>query len=231
MSFTATRRRSTACRLESAKATLSRSSARTAPARRRSSAPLPECSGRRADASSFRDTDITGWESFRVCNLGIGQVAEGRQIFPTLTVAENFDTGAMLARARGQRGRIVTATRVVPGPGGTVRASGGNAVGRRATDAGDRALPDGRRPNFVMFDEPSLGLAPAIVQHVLRTIRDLNGEGLTCVLVEQKSRSRSSSPCRPTCSKTAGSRCAGRANNCWRTTACDGPTSGCERYQ
>ena len=40
-------------------------------------------------------------------------------------------------------------------------------------------------PELVMFDEPSLGLAPAIVQHVLRTIRDLNREGLTCVLVEQ----------------------------------------------
>ncbi len=40
-------------------------------------------------------------------------------------------------------------------------------------------------PDLVMFDEPSLGLAPAIVQTVLRTIRDLNREGLTCVLVEQ----------------------------------------------
>jgi branched-chain amino acid transport system ATP-binding protein len=40
-------------------------------------------------------------------------------------------------------------------------------------------------PDLVMFDEPSLGLAPAIVQQVLRTIRDLNREGLTCVLVEQ----------------------------------------------
>jgi branched-chain amino acid transport system ATP-binding protein len=40
-------------------------------------------------------------------------------------------------------------------------------------------------PELVMFDEPSLGLAPAVVQHLLRTIRDLNREGLTCVLVEQ----------------------------------------------
>ena len=40
-------------------------------------------------------------------------------------------------------------------------------------------------PDLVMFDEPSLGLAPAVVQQVLRTIRDLNREGLTCVLVEQ----------------------------------------------
>src|SRR5262249_16348658 len=40
-------------------------------------------------------------------------------------------------------------------------------------------------PELVMFDEPSLGLAPSVVQHLLRTIRDLNREGLTCVLVEQ----------------------------------------------
>src|SRR3974390_911747 len=52
---------------------------------------------------SFRATDITGWESHRIFNLGIVQVAEGRQIFPTLSVAENLEVGAMLSRARGQR--------------------------------------------------------------------------------------------------------------------------------
>ena len=52
----------------------------------------------------FRGTDIAGWPSHRVCNLGIGQVAEGRQVFPTLSVAENLEMGAMLPRARaGQR--------------------------------------------------------------------------------------------------------------------------------
>src|SRR5438309_11551297 len=52
---------------------------------------------------SFRGIDITGWESHRICNLGIGQVAEGRQIFPTLSVAENLEVGAMLSRARKRR--------------------------------------------------------------------------------------------------------------------------------
>src|ERR1700747_2275315 len=51
----------------------------------------------------FGEADIAGWPSHRVCNLGIGQVAEGRQIFPTLTVAENLDMGAMLPRARARR--------------------------------------------------------------------------------------------------------------------------------
>ncbi len=51
-------------------------------------------------AIRYRGSDIAGWPSHRVCNLGIGQVAEGRQVFPTLTVAENLDTGAMLPRAK-----------------------------------------------------------------------------------------------------------------------------------
>src|SRR5262245_7023271 len=51
----------------------------------------------------YRGTDITGWPSHRVCDLGIGQVAEGRQVFPTLTVAENLAMGAMLPRARAGR--------------------------------------------------------------------------------------------------------------------------------
>src|SRR5438046_9237701 len=51
----------------------------------------------------YRGSDIAGWPSYRVCNLGIGQVAEGRQVFPTLTVLENLDMGAMLPRARAAR--------------------------------------------------------------------------------------------------------------------------------
>ena len=134
---------------------------------------------------SFRDTDITGWESYRVCNLGIGQVAEGRQVFPTLSVAENLDVGAMLPRARGAQtanlqrvfGLFPVLAERLAQPAGTL--SGGEqqmlAIGRCLMGA----------PELVMFDEPSLGLAPTVVQQLLRTIRDLNGEGLTCVLVEQ----------------------------------------------
>ena len=133
----------------------------------------------------FNDVDIAGWPSHRVCNLGIGQVAEGRQIFPTLTVGENLDMGAMLPRARGKRAvqldRVFTLFPILKErlrqTAGTL--SGGEqqmlAIGRCLMGA----------PDLVMFDEPSLGLAPAIVQDVLRTIRELNREGLTCVLVEQ----------------------------------------------
>ena len=57
----------------------------------------------------YRGTDIAGWPSYRVCNLGIGQVAEGRQVFPTLTVAENLEIGAMLPRARAGRAKTTSA--------------------------------------------------------------------------------------------------------------------------
>ncbi len=133
----------------------------------------------------FRGTDIAGWPSHRVCNLGIGQVAEGRQVFPTLSVLENLDMGAMLPRARGGRARTLERVfALFP----VLRERGGQAAGT-LSGGEQQMLAIGRclmgAPDLVMFDEPSLGLAPAIVQTVLRTIRDLNREGLTCVLVEQ----------------------------------------------
>src|SRR4051812_3374424 len=48
----------------------------------------------------FKDSRISGLESYRICDLGIGQVAEGRQVFPSLTVLENLEMGALIPRAR-----------------------------------------------------------------------------------------------------------------------------------
>ena len=134
---------------------------------------------------AFRDTEIGGWESHRVCNLGIGQVAEGRQVFPTLSVAENLDMGAMLPRARAARAKnLERVFALFPMLAERLRQAAGTLSGGE-----QQMLAIGRclmgAPELVMFDEPSLGLAPAIVQRLLRTIRDLNREGLTCVLVEQ----------------------------------------------
>jgi branched-chain amino acid transport system ATP-binding protein len=133
----------------------------------------------------YRGVDISGWPSHRVCNLGIGQVAEGRQIFPTLSVDDNLDLGALLPRARADRlknrERVLQLFPVLAQrasqPAGTL--SGGEqqmlAIGRCLMGA----------PQFIMFDEPSLGLAPALVRDVLATIGELNRDGLTCLLVEQ----------------------------------------------
>jgi len=55
----------------------------------------------------YKGTDIAGWPSHKVCNLGVGQVAEGRQVFPTLSVGENLATCSMLPRARACRDRML----------------------------------------------------------------------------------------------------------------------------
>jgi branched-chain amino acid transport system ATP-binding protein len=133
----------------------------------------------------FRETDITGWPSYRICNLGIGQVAEGRQLFPTLTVAENLQMGAMVPRAHAHRARnYERALTLFPILKERARQAAGTlSGGEQQMLAIARCLMGA--PDLVMFDEPSLGLAPAIVHDVLKTIRELNREGLTCVLVEQ----------------------------------------------
>ena len=134
---------------------------------------------------AFRGIDIGGWESHRVCNLGIGQVAEGRQVFATLSVAENLEIGAMLPRARAGRAKnLERVFALFP-----LLAERSNQAAGTLSGGEQQMLAIGRclmgAPELVMFDEPSLGLAPAVVQQLLRTIRDLNREGLTCVLVEQ----------------------------------------------
>jgi branched-chain amino acid transport system ATP-binding protein len=133
----------------------------------------------------FRGTDIAGWPSHRVCDLGIGQVAEGRQIFPSLTVEENLEMGAMVPRAHARRQR--NRERVLalfPLLAERARQAAGTLSGGE-----QQMLAIGRclmgAPELVMFDEPSLGLAPTIVHDMLQAIRALNREGLTCVLVEQ----------------------------------------------
>jgi branched-chain amino acid transport system ATP-binding protein len=133
----------------------------------------------------LRGTEIGGLPSHRVCNLGIGQVAEGRQIFARLSVEENLEVGAMLPRARALRARNRERVfALFPKLAERKRQSAGTLSGGE-----QRMLAIGRclmgAPELVMFDEPSLGLAPNIVHDVLRTIRELNIEGLTCVLVEQ----------------------------------------------
>jgi branched-chain amino acid transport system ATP-binding protein len=139
----------------------------------------------RRGSIAFAGRDITSLDSHRICNLGIGQVAEGRQVFPTLTVLENLEVGAMLPRARADAKRTLD----------EVFAMFPRLAERRDQLAGtlsggeQQMLAIGRclmgAPELVMFDEPSLGLAPVVVQEVLHTIRVLNKRGITIVLVEQ----------------------------------------------
>jgi branched-chain amino acid transport system ATP-binding protein len=133
----------------------------------------------------YRGKDISGWPSHRVCNLGVGQVAEGRQVFPNLTVAENLLMGSLLPRAKPERAHnLERVFELFPTLAERKRQAAGTLSGGE-----QQMLAIGRclmgAPELVMFDEPSLGLAPTVVQTVLKTIRDLNRTGLTCILVEQ----------------------------------------------
>ncbi len=139
----------------------------------------------RAGRIRFKGQDIAGLPSFKVCNLGIGQVAEGRQVFPSLTVQENLEMGALLPRARDKLAeQMAKAYEFFP-----------RLKERRDQYAGtlsggeQQMLAIGRclmgQPELIMFDEPSLGLAPALVQELFRVIRALNERGHPIILVEQ----------------------------------------------
>ena len=133
----------------------------------------------------FNGIDITGLESSDTCELGIGQVAEGRQIFPTLTIDENLQLGSALKRS--SRDYAVNLERVFdlfP-----------RLVERRHQKAGtlsggeQQMLAIGRclmsNPIFIMFDEPSLGLSPLMVELVFSAILELKRSGMTILLIEQ----------------------------------------------
>jgi branched-chain amino acid transport system ATP-binding protein len=133
----------------------------------------------------FKEKVISGRESHEICDLGIGQVAEGRQVFPSLTVLENLQMGAMLPRARAMAARnLEDVFSLFPRLSERRTQSAGTMSGGE-----QQMLAIGRclmgAPELIMFDEPSLGLAPLVVQEVLHTIRVLNQRGLTILLVEQ----------------------------------------------
>ncbi len=139
----------------------------------------------RSGRISFKDKSIEKLDPHHVCNLGIGQVAEGRQVFPTLTVKENLEMGALLPRARaGAKAKIEEIYAMFP----RLAERNGQAAGT-LSGGEQQMLAIGRclmgNPELIMFDEPSLGLAPLVVQEVLHTIRKLNEKGMTVLLVEQ----------------------------------------------
>jgi branched-chain amino acid transport system ATP-binding protein len=139
----------------------------------------------RAGKIRFAGREISGLESHEICNLGIGQVAEGRQIFSSLTVAENLKLGAALPRARAKSMEtMVEVLALFPRLRERRKQIAGTLSGGE-----QQMLAIGRclmsRPELIMFDEPSLGLAPTIVREVLRAIRALNENGITILMVEQ----------------------------------------------
>jgi branched-chain amino acid transport system ATP-binding protein len=133
----------------------------------------------------FKNRNIVGLPTHKICALGIGQVAEGRQIFPTLSVADNLTLGAVSPAARAKSSETLAhVNELFPRlKERRLQLAGTLSGGEQQMVAIGRCLM--ARPELIMFDEPSLGLAPALVQEVFRVIRRLHEEGLTIVLVEQ----------------------------------------------
>ncbi len=126
--------------------------------------------------------------SHAVVEGGVVQVPEGRKIFPSLTVRENLELGAYSRPARPHRAeslaRVFALFPILAERGS--QAAGTMSGGQQQMLAIGRALM--ARPRLLMLDEPSLGLAPMVVQEIFRTVAEINRAGTTVMLVEQNTR-------------------------------------------
>ena len=139
----------------------------------------------RSGTMTFEGEDITSASPQKVLTKGIAHCPEGRRVFPHMTVAENLDMGAYLRsdsseitadrdRIYGEFPRLAERRK---------QAAGTLSGGEQQMLAIGRALMS--RPRLVMFDEPSLGLAPNIVERTFAIIRAIRDAGTTVLLVEQ----------------------------------------------
>ncbi len=142
---------------------------------------LPPAAGR----IEFLGEDIAGGSPKRILELGIAHCPEGRRVFPYMSVLENLEMGAYLRSDRAQiaadmerlfeRFPILHERRH--------QAAGTLSGGEQQMLAISRALMS--RPKLVLFDEPSLGLAPNLVERTFDIVRSIRAEGVTVVMVEQ----------------------------------------------
>ncbi|HEU5299825.1 MAG TPA: ABC transporter ATP-binding protein [bacterium] len=140
----------------------------------------------RAGRIVFEDREITRWGPERIVRSGLAHCPEGRQVFPEMTVLENLEMGAY-ARPGGTADRLDRVFTLFP----VLRERRGQRAGS-LSGGEQQMLAIGRalmsEPRLILFDEPSLGLAPVVVREVARSIRALNEAGATVLLVEQNAR-------------------------------------------
>jgi branched-chain amino acid transport system ATP-binding protein len=132
-----------------------------------------------------KDQDITGLPAERIVALGVSHCPEGRQVFSQLTVRENLLVGAYLRKDKeGIREDMERVESLFPILAARFRQSAGSlSGGEQMMLALGRAIMS--RPRLLLLDEPSLGLAPLVVEQIFAMLAEINKEGATLLLVEQ----------------------------------------------
>jgi len=136
---------------------------------------------------AFEGKPITGQAPERIVRAGITLVPEGRRVFPRLTVADNLRVGAVARRddrVAEDRRRVLELFPILESRAG--QQAGTLSGGQQQMLAIGRALMSG--PRLLLLDEPSLGLAPIVVDEIFALVRRLAGEGMTVLLVEQNAK-------------------------------------------
>jgi branched-chain amino acid transport system ATP-binding protein len=133
----------------------------------------------------FMDVPIERLNSHQVVDKGLVRIPEGRKIFPTMTVLENLELGSYLPKAKVKRSESLKKVfTLFPILESRVKQSGGTlSGGEQQMLAIARGLMS--LPRLLMLDEPSLGLAPLLVKQIFKTVREVNEQGTTILLVEQ----------------------------------------------
>jgi len=133
---------------------------------------------------TYDGRNITAHKPHVITAMGVSHVPEGRGIFANLTVADNLELGAYLRKDKIQQSEYERIFTLFPVLKERIKQSAGTlSGGEQQMLAISRALMS--KPQVLLLDEPSLGLAPQMVQTIFRVIKDINDEGTTILLVEQ----------------------------------------------